>query len=507
MKYKEALAEIKASLVNANEQAEPTPFFLLVGAGISVPTIPLASEITGDLRERAGKLGFDMEGPRDPGEAYSFWFEKAFPSAIERARYLRNLMKGKPVSPGSFNLAKLLSYEMNQRPYFDLALTTNFDDFIDRALTVLGVSHYTHAHPIALDQVDLSTMSERQVVHLHGSFRFYSCRNTEPEIRQTNAVAFFEDRVVQDFLVRLMPFRMPIVVGYGGWEGDVFMRAMDRVFSQRQLPRNAYWFCYDGDDARALPDRMTAHPALNLVEPEDPPLDAARIFDDISQMLPSSSFKPEGGALAMAVSLLNGTNEAGPLPDSSDNSLAGVFEAMTKSVDVEEITSVGPPWTHFVALLDANLHREAWNAILASGVKPKSDFHSLTLLSVLASISEALSHDQALLKALSAMAGDLEITRESCLRPAEQLRERIAANVHRAEAENAESKAVFEGLRCAGCQSPMQLFAEDAEAARGFSVNITCLKCGALHALTPKELELRMVKRGRELDYIWQKYE
>jgi hypothetical protein len=48
-----AIDEIKVE-VNARQTEEP--FFLMVGAGVSVPVIPLASEIVAECKKRLGEV-------------------------------------------------------------------------------------------------------------------------------------------------------------------------------------------------------------------------------------------------------------------------------------------------------------------------------------------------------------------------------------------------------------------------------------------------------------------
>jgi hypothetical protein len=83
-----------ASAVNeigeACDPQRPPRFFFLVGAGISAPSIPLASEITAQCRALAETRGRGAQ-PRGTNamDAYSHWFERAFPQPAQRQEYLR----------------------------------------------------------------------------------------------------------------------------------------------------------------------------------------------------------------------------------------------------------------------------------------------------------------------------------------------------------------------------------------------------------------------------------
>src|SRR5262249_47014951 len=61
--------------------------------------------------------------------------------------------------------------------------------------------------------------------------------------------------------------RSPIVVGYSGWEGDVFMSALQKRL-KRTLPYNVYWFCYSEGATKLLPNWLTEHPNVNFVIPQ-----------------------------------------------------------------------------------------------------------------------------------------------------------------------------------------------------------------------------------------------
>ena len=47
--------------------------------------------------------------------------------------------------------------------------------------------------------------------------------------------------------------RSPLVLGYSGWENDVFMTALSRRLEAHPLSYNLYWFCFRHEDSAALP--------------------------------------------------------------------------------------------------------------------------------------------------------------------------------------------------------------------------------------------------------------
>jgi len=74
-----AVEEIEQAC-EAIKEPSRQPFFFIVGAGISCPTVPLASQIQIHCRNLATKRGRTNEPIGSlPLDAYSHWIESAFP--------------------------------------------------------------------------------------------------------------------------------------------------------------------------------------------------------------------------------------------------------------------------------------------------------------------------------------------------------------------------------------------------------------------------------------------
>jgi tetratricopeptide (TPR) repeat protein len=58
----------------------------------------------------------------------------------------------------------------------------------------------------------------------------------------------------------------PLIIGYGGWEGDVVMTALKRRL-QNTLPYNIYWFCHQREDLDLLPDWLKGNEQVYFVIP------------------------------------------------------------------------------------------------------------------------------------------------------------------------------------------------------------------------------------------------
>jgi len=245
---------------------EPAPFFFLVGSGISYPPVPLASKIeeTCKVVSREHKR---IEPP--PGarliDTYSHWFDQAYPHAVERQRYLRGLIEGKFISHANFRLAHLLL----EKSIANLVVTTNFDDFLSRALSLFGKAHIVCDHPRTVERINPEA-EDIQIVHVHGTYWFYDCCNLKGEIEERSRGSAENSLTMASLLDTLMARRSPLVIGYGGWEGDVVMCALRRRL-QNLLPYNLYWFCYRESEAESLPDFIRNHPNVYFVIGTRPP--------------------------------------------------------------------------------------------------------------------------------------------------------------------------------------------------------------------------------------------
>jgi tetratricopeptide (TPR) repeat protein len=240
------------------------PYFFLVGAGVSYPPIKLAYEIQDDCKSVAEKYKRTAV-PQSPLaiDAYSYWFDKAYPQPSQRQRYLRSLIAGKPISQANFRLAHLLL----EARIANLVITTNFDDFLARALTLFGKQPIVCDHPYTVDRIDPEERDDIQIVHVHGSYWFYDCCNLRSEIVARAQSAAQSTLSMPALLENILWRRMPLVIGYSGWEGDVVMAALHRRL-QSPLPNRLYWFCYRQDSIDPLPDWLKSHENVYFVIPQ-----------------------------------------------------------------------------------------------------------------------------------------------------------------------------------------------------------------------------------------------
>lgn len=299
---KTAASHIKQACDEISGPAWRSPFFFLVGAGISHPSVPLASDIEAHCRDVATKYG-RTESPVGSHalDTYSHWFGTAFPQPIQRQRYLRKLIENKPISHANLRLAHLLLL----RTISNLVVTPNFDDLLSRALTLFGRQHITCDHPNTVERID-PEIGDVQLVHVHGTYWFYDCCNLYGELAERAKPSLHTNLTMASLLDSILAHRAPIVIGYSGWNGDVFMRALQRRL-QTRLPFNLYWFCYRRTSADTLPDWLRSHEDVRIVLPlrsqQDRPPDVdARLADsqtgeqsEVTDTSPASSFSTKEG--------------------------------------------------------------------------------------------------------------------------------------------------------------------------------------------------------------------
>src|SRR5258706_6356447 len=159
--FSTATAEIRSAYDYS--QTRP-PFFFIVGAGVSYPSVPLAGEITRHCRQKAESRGFTVPKlPATPFQGdYFYWFDKAYPQPIDRQRYLRSLIEKKPITDANLRLAHILL----SRRITNLVVTPNFDDFLSRGLAIFGQPHIVSDDPRTVDRIDLDG-ADIQIVHVH----------------------------------------------------------------------------------------------------------------------------------------------------------------------------------------------------------------------------------------------------------------------------------------------------------------------------------------------------
>jgi tetratricopeptide (TPR) repeat protein len=319
----EAVSHIHQACTESPKKAR-SPFFFLVGAGISAPSVPLSGEIIRQCKEKAKRL----RTPKEPEEsdrigAYSHWFSQAFPQPGQRRDYLHGLIKGKPISPANLRLAHLLL----DGKITNLVITPNFDDLLSRALLLFGKQHIVCDHPATAERID-EERPEVQIVHVHGTYWFYDCCNLRGEIKERSLPSPQTTSTMAALLDRVLARHSPLVIGYSGWQGDVIMSALLRRLAGGPLENNLYWFCHHRDEAGK-------HPAL-------------KDRDDVYFVLP-----PEKNALVSEGENMHADGGAGP-----ELSAEVVLEALITKFGLPVPPLTEDPLEYFAKMLQETVPSE-----------------------------------------------------------------------------------------------------------------------------------------------------
>jgi len=274
----QAVGELREKL----KSHETSPYFFLVGAGISIgsgdaPGVPLAPGIVERCREAATVKGRTVTVPASDAAdrdflAYARFIGEVFDDPEDRRRFFAEFIQpgGKPqkVTPANKLLAQIVVDD--DTPY--VVTTTNFDDFLQRAVIAFGRTPQLLDHPETALRVD-ARRREIQIVHLHGSFRGGSLVNTLEEILTAAQFSDASDATMARALTKLLDNDFsPIVIGYGGWRHDVVMTALRHKLGEntpRMLAHNLYWFLYRRSELRTLPPWLYKHPNVRFVVPGD----------------------------------------------------------------------------------------------------------------------------------------------------------------------------------------------------------------------------------------------
>ena len=247
---------------------ESQPFFFIIGAGVSAPTIKLSPGIITDCQDELTRRGDRMPvvSSDDPMRRYSAWMRAAFADPALRREYLERLVTRARLSSANMLLAHILL----SRKIAKLVVTTNFDDHLHRALHLFGEV------PVVLDHSALNvrysaTSSRIQIVHVHGTYMHYDCLNTALEIERRSGSSTSSDPRPDNLLSGILREGAPIVLGYSGWPHDVIMQAIEKRLSEHHPPPFIYyWFCYKESDQSQLPSWLRESEHVRFVVCDTP---------------------------------------------------------------------------------------------------------------------------------------------------------------------------------------------------------------------------------------------
>lgn len=259
------------NLIKTTVDLNSNPYFFVVGAGISVPEIPLANEIINICKQKV-KLRSSVyyeecledtkKDESDPMRYYSRWISLAYPNRIDRSNFFKELISKAKISSANLMLAQILSSKKIASTVF----TTNFDDKIKAALELIGEKDFFISEN-AMDNLVITPYSKSvQIVHVHGTYHFYDCANIESEISgiASQSGTISSSTVMKNFLAS----QAHIIVGYNGWENDVIMSCI-RERLNYPTPLSYIWVCYSQTDYDLLPKWLKENDNICFVLPEE----------------------------------------------------------------------------------------------------------------------------------------------------------------------------------------------------------------------------------------------
>jgi len=342
-----AVSEIQQACEGAGGDPTRSPFFLIVGAGISYPQVPLAATLVDHCKEVANKYGRFQEPQQDRAlDVYSHWFDLAYPHPRQRQQYLRDLIKDQPISLANLRLAHLLS----ARKLTNLVVTTNFDDLLSRALRLFGQVPAVCDHPSTVGRID-PDRDDLQLVHVHGSYLFYDCANLQGEVVGRAQLDQETSLTIVGLLDSLLWTRSPLVVGYSGWEGDVIMTALRRrLGGSHSLGQSIYWFCYQRSNIDSLPPWLQNSNHVRFVAPPDRPQTA--------EVARGQSSRPTAGSSPVK-SRSEAHDTQGPTLPASE-----VFEQLIASLDAGMPGLLQDPLNFFAIQLESSLPPDKTAALI-----------------------------------------------------------------------------------------------------------------------------------------------
>ncbi len=292
--------------------------------------------------------------------------------------------------------------------------------------------------------MDLASKFEKQVIHLHGSYKFYNCKNTNAEIDASSSAQVFESVIVDDFFSSLMPERMPIVIGYAGWSQDIFMKHLAKVAKRQQLQRNAYWFCYSANAINGLPKEITEHPNIRFVIDHEKHIDSVGSLEAIMAKLPTSTFSSTGGLFSVAVADLNGDSKRTKVR--TDERSLSELAASEKPV---EAISLNRKWTEPMILLQNGHSRDAWNLVVCGKLEPSNDAEAVVLLGVLAGVAKNLYYDATVVECAKTIADIPSLSEDFGSKTANEMRAVLSS----LDAEDYEDHLMT--VNCETCSMPI----------------------------------------------------
>lgn len=177
---------------------------------------------------------------KDAPQEYSYYFERAFPKAIDRKEYLDNLLSGMQLSYGHKVIGLLM-----KKGHINYLFTTNFDKAFEN--TAVQVFQNTEDwYKTDLDSADnglrlFQASKVPLIIKMHGDYLSEKLKNTTEELQ-------FQDCKLRHILTTTSYTHGIGMMGYSGRDESV-MEALHSALEQDNcFPNGIFWFSRSGSE-------------------------------------------------------------------------------------------------------------------------------------------------------------------------------------------------------------------------------------------------------------------
>jgi hypothetical protein len=167
---------------------------------------------------------------RDAADEYNFYFEKCYPSSLDRKHFVQRKVSNINPSLGHLCLGSLLKSGKTT-----VVWTTNFDELIESGAKAIdtGISMEI-ASPENIQQVASFETPYPKILKLHGDYRYDALMNTLSETQQL-------DSQLRDQLLARLKTKGLIVVGYSGNDTSIMSVLREAASEATALPFGLVW--------------------------------------------------------------------------------------------------------------------------------------------------------------------------------------------------------------------------------------------------------------------------
>jgi hypothetical protein len=175
--------------------------------------------------------------PLYSSEEYSFYFEKCYPSSIDRKCYIQTKVSNIFPSIGHKCLGALIKEEK-----IDHIWTTNFDELIENGLKSIDTSiSFEVISPENANLIDSLGSQYPKIIKLHGDYRYDKLQNTLKETQELN------QKLHTDFKFKCKD-RGLIIIGYSGNDQSIMSLFVDSLNNNdNPFPYGLIWCIRKGE--------------------------------------------------------------------------------------------------------------------------------------------------------------------------------------------------------------------------------------------------------------------